>query len=263
MSKINKLKNLNAVKKFDDLIEVLNDLLGPKGCEWDRAQTSTSLVPYLLEETYEVIEAIEDNNPEALKEELGDLTLHVLFQAKLAENRGDFTLVESLSDISQKLIRRHPQVFNGESSNTSQSEKSWELAKQKEKKRDSLLDGVPKNLPALARASRIQEKAASVDFDWKDINLIWDKVFEEISELKEAIKFDDKDSIADEIGDVFFSLVNLSRFLGVNSEDSLRKSISKFESRFSRMENEYKNKGLSMKNASLEELDKSWEDAKK
>ena len=183
---------------FQKLIDVLKSLLAPGGCEWDRKQTHQSLVPYLLEETHEVIEAIEKGDMNSLKEELGDLMLHVLFQAKLAETEGHFNISDSLKDISEKLIRRHPQVFNDDNS-SSDNNLSWEQAKKKEKKRDSVLDGVPLSLPTLTRARRIQEKASSVGFDWKEIKPIWSKVHEEISELSEAITFEQKDKIQDEI----------------------------------------------------------------
>ena len=258
------LKNPKSVEKFDELIEVLKKLRAPDGCNWDRAQTSESLVPYLLEETYEVIEAIECKDPKALKEELGDLILHILFQAELAKENGHFTLVDTLNDISKKLIRRHPYVFDNEKNKTQVDEnQSWEMVKQKEKKRKNFLDGVPKNLPALTRARRIQEKASHVGFDWKEIEPIWDKVYEEIEELKEAVTSGDKESIKDELGDVFFSLVNLGRFLDVSGEDALRMTIRKFERRFSKVEVELKLRGSSIENSTLDEMDEIWNDIKK
>lgn len=258
------LKNPKAAEKFDDLIEVLKKLRAPGGCDWDRAQTSTSLIPYLLEETYEVIEAIEEKNTETLKEELGDLSLHIIFQAELAEEKGDFTIADALNGVSEKLIRRHPQVFGDKkNSNLVDQNKSWEKVKQKEKKRKNFLDGVPKNLPALTRARRIQEKASHVGFDWKEINPVWDKVHEEIDELKEAVANNDKDSIKDELGDVFFSLVNLGRFLDVSGEDALRMTISKFENRFAKVEEELKMRGSSMEDSNLDEMDEIWNDIKK
>ena len=253
------LKNPETAEKFDDLVEVLKQLRAPGGCDWDRAQTAESLIPYLLEETYEVIEAIEDKNSETLKEELGDLILHILFQIELAEEKNDFTMVDSLVGISEKLIRRHPHVFReGEFPSDSQENYSWEIAKQKEKKREKLLDGVPKNLPALTRARRIQEKASHVGFDWKEINPVWDKVHEEIDELKEAVLGGNQESIKDELGDVFFSLVNLGRFLEVSAEDALRMTIKKFENRFAKVEMELKASGSSMENSTLEKMDEIW-----
>ena len=245
---------------FQKLIDVLESLLAPGGCEWDRKQTHQSLVPYLLEETHEVIEAIEKGDMNSLKEELGDLMLHVLFQAKLAETEGHFNISDSLKDISEKLIRRHPQVFNDDKS-SSDNNLSWEQAKKKEKKRNSVLDGVPLSLPTLTRARRIQEKASSVGFDWKEIKPIWSKVHEEISELSEAITLEQKDKIQDEMGDVLFSVVNLARFLDIDPEASLRQTIRKFESRFKKVEKSFEN-SEHMTKASLDQMDKIWNQAK-
>ena len=245
---------------FQKLIDVLESLLAPGGCEWDRKQTHQSLVPYLLEETHEVIEAIEKGDMNSLKEELGDLMLHVLFQAKLAETEGHFNISDSLKDISEKLIRRHPQVFNDDKSSLDNN-LSWEQAKKKEKKRDSVLDGVPLSLPTLTRARRIQEKASSVGFDWKEIKPIWSKVHEEISELSEAITLEQKDKIQDEMGDVLFSVVNLARFLDIDPEASLRQTIRKFESRFKKVEKSFEN-SEQMTKASLNQMDKIWNQAK-
>ena len=245
---------------FQKLIDVLESLLAPGGCEWDRKQTHQSLVPYLLEETHEVIEAIEKGDMNSLKEELGDLMLHVLFQAKLAETEGHFNISDSLKDISEKLIRRHPQVFNDDKSSLDNN-LSWEQAKKKEKKRNSVLDGVPLSLPTLTRARRIQEKASSVGFDWKEIKPIWSKVHEEISELSEAITLAHKDKIQDEMGDVLFSVVNLARFLDIDPEASLRQTIRKFESRFKKVEKSFEN-SEQMTKASLDQMDKIWNQAK-
>ena len=245
---------------FQKLIDVLESLLAPGGCEWDRKQTHQSLVPYLLEETHEVIEAIEKGDMNSLKEELGDLMLHVLFQAKLAETEGHFNISDSLKDISEKLIRRHPHVFNDDKSSLDNN-LSWEQAKKKEKKRNSVLDGVPLSLPTLTRARRIQEKASSVGFDWKEIKPIWSKVHEEISELSEAITLEQKDKIQDEMGDVLFSVVNLARFLDIDPEASLRQTIRKFESRFKKVEKSFEN-SEQMTKASLDQMDKIWNQAK-
>ena len=248
--------------EFQKLIDVLDALLASDGCEWDRKQTHESLIPYLLEETYEVIEAIENRNMNALKEELGDLMLHLLFQAKLSEKEGHFSIADSLKNIYSKLIKRHPHVFSGEDSPQDEN-KSWEKAKKKEKGRKSILDGVPISLPTLTRARRIQEKASSVGFDWKDLSPVWDKVNEEIAELKEVLNSEDSNRIKDEIGDVLFSIVNLSRFLDIDSESSLRHTIRKFESRFRKVEDELESKGTEMKESTLEEMDKIWNKIKK
>ena len=250
---------------FIRLLEVLRRLRAPGGCPWDQEQTSNSLIPYLLEETYEIIEAIEDNDVETLKEELGDLSLHILFQAELARESGQFDISDSLKHISEKLIRRHPQVFDKKNNKQAKHNinKSWEVAKQKEKKRENILDGVPKTLPALIRARRIQEKAATVGFDWKELLPVLDKVDEEISELKEAVTLKDTENIKNEMGDVLFSLVNLSRFLHINPENALRMTISKFETRFAQVEKELKKRGKSLTDSTLEEMDEIWNLVKK
>ena len=257
--------NKQTADSFIELLEVLRQLRAPGGCSWDQKQTSESLIPYLLEETYEIIEAIEENDVETLKEELGDLSLHILFQAELARENGKFDISDSLKHISEKLIRRHPEVFDKNHSKRARNDinKSWEMDKQKEKQRENVLEGVPKNLPALIRAHRIQEKAANVGFDWKDLPPILDKVDEEVDELKEALALKDPENIKEEMGDLFFSLVNLSRFLNINPEDALRMTISKFETRFSQVENELKQRGKSLTDATLEEMNEIWDSVKK
>ena len=257
-------ENKQIADAFIELLEVLRRLRAPGGCPWDREQTSESLIPYLLEETYEVIEAIEEGEIETLKEELGDLTLHILFQAELAREGGEFDISDSMKHISEKLIRRHPQVFDKNNSEypTDDMNKSWEVAKQKEKQRDNVLDGVPKNLPALIRARRIQEKAANVGFDWNELPPVLDKVDEEITELKEAVALKDPENIKDEMGDVLFSLVNLSRFLNINPENALRMTILKFETRFAQVEKELKKRGKSLTDSTLEEMDEIWNKVK-
>ena len=257
--------NKQTAETFIELLEVLRLLRSPGGCSWDQEQTSESLIPYLLEETYEIIEAIEEGNTEALKEELGDLSLHILFQAELARESGKFNISDSLRHISEKLIRRHPQVFDKSNNkhSTNDINKSWEVAKQKEKQRNNVLDGVPKNLPALLRARRIQEKAANVGFDWSELSPVIDKVDEEIGELKEAVVLKNPKNIKDEMGDVLFSLVNLSRFLDINPEDALRMTINKFETRFAQVEKELKKRGKNLTDSTLEEMDEIWNVVKK
>ena len=256
--------NKKIADAFIELLEVLRKLRAPEGCSWDRKQTSKTLIPYFLEETYEIIEAIEDGDINALKEELGDLTLHILFQAELARESNQFDIYDSLKNIINKLIHRHPNVFNVNSKKSDENvNKTWEISKQKEKKRENILDGVPKTLPALLRARRIQEKAASVNFDWKELAPVLGKVDEELSELKEAINFQDSEKIEEELGDTFFSLVNLSRFLDINPESALRMTISKFEKRFAKVEIELKNRGKSLSESSLEEMDEIWNKIKK
>ena len=250
------LKNPKAAEQFDRLLEVLKTLRAPGGCDWDRAQTSESLVPYLLEETYEVIESIEQKNFKALKEELGDLLLHIIFQIDISEGNKEFKLDDVIDGICQKLIRRHPHIFY-DKNDPRYKKGDWELSKQKEKNRNSVLDGVPIALPALIRASRIQEKAAAVGFDWEKKEQVLLKVDEEIGELKDAII--NNQGIEEELGDVLFTIVNLSRHLDYDSESSLKKSIDKFSNRFKSIETDLKERGINMKDLSLDELDEIWD----
>lgn len=248
-------------KSLINLLEVLRKLRGPGGCDWDREQTSKTLIPYLLEETYEVIESIEEENHEGLKEELGDLTLHILFQSEIAREKKIFNFSDSLKEATKKLIARHPHIFN--KGTAKQNTQTWEQLKQKEKNRNSLLDGVPKNLPGLLRARRVQEKAANVGFDWEILQPALDKVDEEIKELKEAISTNNHNNIKDELGDTLFSLVNLSRFLKVNPEEAIKSTISKFEQRFMKLENEIEKAGKSISDSTLVEMDAIWNRIKK
>jgi tetrapyrrole methylase family protein/MazG family protein len=258
------MMNNTAANQFIRLMEILADLRGENGCPWDKEQTAKSLIPYMLEETYEIIEAIEENDDELLKEELGDLMLHILFQGFIAHENGKFHIADSIQHICDKLERRHPHVFGGETANDQKEIKlSWEAIKQKEKKRTSLLEGVPKNLPALTRARRIQEKASNVGFDWDKIDPVWDKVHEEIDELKEAIANENAEKVEEELGDVLFSLVNLGRFLKISSEEALRITISKFSTRFNAMEDRLKKEGKSLTASTLEEMDAVWDEVKK
>ena len=247
--------------KLEKLINTLKILLAPNGCEWDRSQTHESLIPYMLEEVYEVIEAIEHNDDVLLREELGDLLLHVLFQAELANKKDKFDIYDSIENINTKLINRHPHIFSDDKNKLWQKG-SWELEKQKEKKRNSILDGVPKALPSLTKAKRIQEKAAGVGFDWDILDEVYDKIYEEIDELKEAIEKKNVNEIQEELGDVLFSIVNLSRHIEVSPEVALDKSIIKFIKRFQLLENYMKDKQLDFKSHSASDLDKLWNQIK-
>lgn len=248
-----------SLQKFSELYKTIKVLREPDGCPWDSKQTSKSLIPYLLEETHEVIEAIEKEQYSEIKEELGDLFLHLIFQSQIYEEKKAFNLSEILENIDLKLKNRHPEIFDKDSPNAGLS---WEERKQKEKKREKFLDGVPKSLPALTRASRIQEKAAQVGFDWDDIKPIWKKVDEEIDELKIAIQSKDESQIISEMGDVLFSFVNLARYLNIQPESSLKSTISKFEYRFHIIEKELAKQNKSLSDASLEEMDEIWNKSK-
>ena len=252
------MSNSSIGGQFEELINIVERLRGPDGCPWDIKQTPASLISYLLEETYEVIEAIDDKDWDGLKEEIGDLMLHIVFQATIAKEEDLFDISESLKNINEKLIRRHPHVFDKKKIVKDNIKPSWELQKHKEKKRNSRLDGVPESLPGLIRAQRIQEKASYVGFDFQSEDEIWNKISEELEELKNAQQNNNKDEMLEEIGDAIFSLINLARFLGVSADDALRKSNNKFISRFKVIENELKKRGKNIEESSLNEMDEIW-----
>ena len=246
-------------KRFEELVTIVERLRAPNGCPWDREQTPASLLPYLLEETYEVMESVDDRNWEVLKEELGDLLLHVVFQASIATDSERFNINESLKTVNEKLVRRHPHVFGDTKADAAfHAKQNWEAQKQKEKKRDSRLDGVPITLPGLVRAQRLQEKAAYVGFDWEKIESVWEKVYEELQEIKLAQQENNKDLLEEEIGDTIFALVNLARFLGIPAENALRKTNNKFINRFKMIEKELKKRGKTLEESSLDEMDEIW-----
>lgn len=253
-------------KRFNNILKIMSRLRGKKGCPWDKEQTTESLKPFLIEEAYEVIEAIDEKSPEKMKEELGDLLLQVVFHAQLAKERKEFDMEDILETLEDKLIRRHPHVFGDVSyEDAKEVLVQWEKIKKQEKaniKRESMLDSVPKELPALLRAHRLQDKASRVGFDWKHIDDVFKKVEEEIKEFKGAVEKKKADEIEDELGDIFFALVNVARFLEINPEDALRKTISKFISRFRYIEEKAKEAKRELSDMTLEEMDKYWEEAK-
>ncbi len=250
-------------KKLSRLIEIMSVLLSEEGCPWDRKQTHKSLRQHLLEEAYEVIETIDDERYDELPGELGDLLLQVVFHAQMAAEKNIFDMDDVLEAINTKLIRRHPHVF-GEMKKITAEEQIvlWEQSKLKNEGKKSAVDGVPRELPALLRAYRMQNKAATVGFDWPDIEPVWDKVYEELDELKEAVADHQKNAIVEELGDLLFSIVNIARFLKANPEDALRETIAKFEKRFKKVEQDFKNRNLDLKDASLDEMDKVWDKVK-
>ena len=250
------MKSEKKNNTLEDLISIVKKLRSPDGCDWDKKQTHESLIPYFLEESHEVVEAIQSQDYESLKEELGDLFLHLIFQIDLAEEKNRFFLKDVLDGINTKLIERHPHIFY-DKDDPRWKEGNWEESKQKEKKRDSILDGVPISLPALLRSRRIQEKAANVGFDWEKMEQVLSKVDEEICELKEAMT--ENKGINEELGDVLFTIVNLSRHLDINPEQALNESTNKFMKRFKRIEKDLKNKKIDIKKLSFEELDILWE----
>ena len=257
------MNNQSIGNQFEELINLVKRLRGPDGCPWDKEQTSESLVSYMLEETYEVIETIDEKNWDGLKEELGDLILHIVFQAVIAKENKLFDISESLKNINEKLVRRHPHVFDKKNVIQDNIISSWELQKHKEKNRDSRLDGVPISLPGIIRAQRIQEKASHAGLDFQKEEEIWEKISEEMEELKNAQKKNNKDEILEELGDTIFSLINLARFLGISADDALRKSNNKFINRFKMIENEINKRGKNIEESSFNELEDIWNNIKK
>ena len=252
---------------FEELVKIMKTLHGPGGCPWDNEQTHESLKPYLIEEAYEVIEAIDSSSDKQLTEELGDLLLQVIFHAEIADSEGRFNIDDVIKGIIEKLKLRHPHVFGNITVDSSkQVIKNWEEIKRKEKrekkKGGSVLDGLPKNLPALIKARRIQEKVSHIGFDWARTEDVIFKIEEELKELKEASRSNDRDAIEEELGDLLFSVANLARFVSLCPEDALRKTINKFQRRFQYIERELPKRGKKLEEASLEEMDKLWEEIK-
>lgn len=246
------------------LVDIMAALRSENGCPWDREQTRDSLKPFLVEETYEVLEALDEGNPEIIKEELGDLLFQIVFHCQIAKEKKEFDMSDVIEKISEKMIRRHPHVF-GKTKFKSREHfrKYWEDEKRREgKKRESILEGVPKALPSLLRAHKLQKKAAGVGFDWKKTEDVLKKLNEELREFKSALKKKKQSEIEDELGDIFFMLVNISRFVGVNPEDALRKTISKFISRFRYIEMKTAEQGKRLSDMALEEMDALWNEAK-
>ncbi len=250
---------------FDDLIEIMARLRA--GCPWDREQTHRTLVPYLIEETYEVVEAIEADDLDALCEELGDLLLQIVFHSQLGSEVGKFTVADVVDALSNKMVRRHPHVFGDAVIEDVDSQwRSWEALKSKEKtglKRKSRLEGIPKHLGALQRGQRMQEKASRVGFDWRDVSGVLDKLHEELTELAEARREKQDDPhVREELGDVLFTIVNLARALGIDAETAMREANEKFYRRFSFMEERAAADGKSLSDLSLNELEELWQLAK-
>jgi tetrapyrrole methylase family protein/MazG family protein len=250
---------------LNELVNIMSALRDEKGCPWDREQTRESLKPFIVEEAYEVLEAIDEKNPEAIKEELGDLLFQIVFQSRIAEERGEFGMEEVIDKIGRKMIARHPHVFGDADYKTSEEVLvHWEAQKKKEgKQRESILEGIPKTLPSLLRAHRIQDRASRVGFDWERVEDVLLKLEEELEEFRAALKGKKQEEIEDELGDIFFVLVNISRFVGINPEDALRKTISKFISRFRYIEMAAREKGKTLSDMGLAEMDELWDEAKK
>ena len=251
---------------IDDLISIVTLLRAPGGCAWDRAQTHFSIKKNFIEETYEVIEAINKQSADGLREELGDVLLQVALHCEMEREQGSFDFDDVCNDICQKLIIRHPHVFGDvKADNEKDALSSWDAVKLKTKgmkKQSESMSSIPIELPALMRAQKVQSKAAKVGFDWEDSKGAVNKVQEEINELITAIDQNDSSDIEEEFGDVLFSCVNVSRFIGVDSEEALTRATDKFIKRFTIVEQLAEQKGISMKDSSLEEFDLLWDKAK-
>lgn len=249
---------------WDDVVEIMARLR--RSCPWDREQTHQTLLPYLIEETYEVVDAVEAGDDGELREELGDILLQVLFHAQLATERGKFSIADVVDTLSNKMIRRHPHVFGDQAvSSVADVWRNWDELKALEpagKKRISRLDGVPKGLGALQRAQKMQEKAARIGFDWPELAGIHAKLAEELSELEGARRDNDPVKIREEMGDVFFTFVNLARAIGVEAEGALRAASDKFQRRFAYMERRAETEGRDLADLSLDELEELWQLAK-
>jgi tetrapyrrole methylase family protein / MazG family protein len=255
-----------AGETFSELLELMAQLRGENGCPWDREQTHQTLKSFLLEETHELLDALAVNDPAKIAEELSDLLHQIVFHCQIGSENGTFTANQVISNLAAKLIRRHPHVFGGEALPDADAvTKQWAQIKAQEKLTgadNSALGSLPKSMPALARAQTISERAARFGFDWPNIEPVWQKVEEELSELKAACAVGDPQRIGEELGDVFFSLVNVARFLGVQAEEVASQTTDKFIERFNYIENQLRQAGKSPSQSTLEEMDRLWDEAK-
>lgn len=253
--------------RFSTLRHVIATLRGPNGCPWDKKQTHESLKKYLVEETYEVLEAIDEQDEDHLVEELGDVLLQVMLHSQIGEDNGYFSIDDVIASITKKMIYRHPHVFGTETvADAEEVVKKWEQLKQQEKKgkqTESLLSGIPKDLPSLYRAAELQKRAANVGFDWDDAEPMWDKVFEEIEEFRAETSKQDKGKMQQEFGDILFAFINIARYYKIDPEEAIRATNRKFEQRFQYMEQRVADSGLAMSDLSLQELDEFWKEAKR
>lgn len=249
------------LQAFERLLDIMDDLRAK--CPWDKKQTLQSLRHLTIEETYELGDAILDNDLNEVKKELGDLLLHIVFYAKIGSETQDFDIADVCNDICEKLIHRHPHIYGDVSVKDEEEVKqNWEKLKLKEGKK-SVLEGVPRSLPALVKASRIQDKVKGVGFDWEKSHQVWDKVQEELEELQVEVQSGNQDKIEAEFGDVLFSMINYARFLNINPEDALERTNKKFIKRFQYLESKAGELGKSLKDMTLAEMDVFWEEAKR
>jgi MazG family protein len=266
-----------AGEGFDRLVDIMRTLRSPDGCPWDREQTQASLRPFVLEETYEVLEAIESGSPSQLCEELGDFLFEAVFLAQIADERGEFTIADAIEAICDKLVRRHPHVFAREAGDASltpgQVVEKWETLKAREReasgqpatKPKTILSGVPRTLPSLLRAYEVSARAAAVGFDWAQARDVLDKIEEEVTELRREVESGATGHLSraeEEMGDLLFAIANLSRKLGIEPEAALRRATDKFTSRFDAVEQAFTSRGESMSDATLEQMEAEWQEVK-
>jgi len=254
-----------AAAKFLELVRIMARLRSPSGCPWDNEQTHDSLKKYLIEESYELIDSIDNRDDKALIEECGDVLLQVVFHARIAEEEGRFTIQDVLDSICDKLIRRHPHVFGDQTAADAQEVlRQWEQNKKKEKpERTSILDGVPKSLPPLMQAHQIQERVSRVGFDWREIEEVFLKFEEEWKEFRQARSEEHRHRMEEELGDLFFALVNVSRYVDTDPDQALSKTNQKFIRRFHYIEQELQKQNRRLEEATLEEMDALWDEAKR
>ena len=256
---------LSPGEGFTRLVEIMARLRAPGGCPWDREQSFDTIKPYLLEETYEVLDAIDARDWDGLAEELGDLMLQSVFFAQMAAEENRFTIADSLEAINSKLVRRHPHVFaDGDAKTSDDVLRRWDEIKETEKVRPKgLLAGIPRSLPALVEAEKISRKAAGAGFDWDSITQVFDKMREELAELEQARTAGSQDAMEDELGDLLFVVVNIARFLKVDPEQALRKTNAKFRTRFEHVERGVEAQGKTLQQAGIEEMERLWQEAKR
>ena len=261
LSELNKLESISKIRK---VIKILRDPID--GCPWDLKQDYNSLAPYSIEEAYELVDAIEKNDIEEIKKELGDLLLQVILISQVADDKGDFDFDDVANEISKKIIRRHPQIFDKNYNENDLPHESWEKIKKLEKNRitntKNTLDQVEKNIPTLLRSLKIQKKAASLNFDWENETQVLNKIDEEIHELKDALKVNNKKMIEEELGDLFFTIINLSRRLNLDPEQTIRKANKKFTTRFNEMENFIEDNKLKWHNLKKHDFKNLWNKVK-
>ncbi len=256
------MKHEQSLAEFGRLLEIMDELRAK--CPWDRVQTWESLRTLTIEECFELADAIVSSDAPGIREELGDLALHIVFYAKIGQEKGAFTLGDVLKQINEKLIFRHPHIFgNVEVADAKEVEQNWEKLKLKEGKKKRVLGGIPRSLPALIKAYRIQDKARGIGFDWDKKEQVWDKVKEEFAELQEEVDTQQTDKLEAEFGDLFFSLINAARLYGINPENALERTNQKFISRFNYLEEKTLQQGKNLRDMTVEEMDVYWNEAKK